>query len=64
MEALDNVTVERAELYRCWPTEGLRVPLLVRQADIEDGIPTEAEVVEAVRGLKVDIVGGPSGMRA
>ena len=51
-EALDEVTVERAELYRRRPPEGLKFQLLVRQADIEEGIPTEAEVAEAVRGLK------------
>ena len=51
-EALDEVTVERAELYRRRPLEGLKFQLLVRQADIEEGIPTEAEVAEAVRGLK------------
>ena len=28
------------------------VPLLVRQADIKDGIPIDKEVTEAVRGLR------------
>ena len=49
MEALYEVTVERAELYRCSPLEVLKVPLLVRQFDIEDGIPTESEVPAALR---------------
>ena len=57
------MTVERAEIYRCRPPEGLRVLLLVRQADIMDGIPMEAEVAEAVRGLKGGRAGGLSGMR-
>ena len=61
-KALDEVTVERVELYRHRPPEGLRVPLLVRHMDIKDGIPTKAEVTEAVRGLKGSIAGGLSGM--
>ena len=58
------MTLKRAELYSCSPPEGLRVPLLVRQADIEDGIPTEAEVAEAVRGMKGGRSGQLSVMRA
>ena len=58
--ALDKVIVERVELYMCRLPEGLRVSLLVLQAYIEDGIPTEAEVAESVRGLKGGSVGVPS----
>ena len=54
--------MERVELYRCRPPEGLQVPLLVRQSNIEDGMPTEAEVAEAVRVLKGGRAGGLSGM--
>ena len=36
----------------------------MRQSDIEDGVPTEAEVAAEVRVLKGGIVGCPSGMRA
>ena len=60
-EALDKVTVDRTEIYRCRPPKGLRVPLLMRQADIKDGTPTKAEVSEAVRGLKGVRSGGPPG---
>ena len=35
----------------------------MRKADIKDGIPMEAEVAEAVWGLKVGRAEGPSGMR-
>ena len=41
-EDLDEITAERADLYRCMPPEVLKVPLLVRKADINDRIPTEA----------------------
>ena len=62
-EALDEVSKERAELYMWRPPEGLRVPLLVRESDIEDGISTEAEVAAAVRGLKGGRAEGLPGMR-
>ena len=62
-EDLDEVIVERAELYRSRPLEGLKVPLLVQKVDIKDGIPTEAEVVEEVQGLKGDRSGGHLGMQ-
>ena len=61
---IDNVTVERTELCRCRPPEGPKVPLLVRKADTEDSIPTEAELAEAIRGLTGDRVGALSGMQA
>ena len=57
-EELDDITADKADLYRCRPPEGLKSPLLMRRADIEDGIPTGAEVVEAVWGLKGGRAGG------
>ena len=41
-EALYELTMDRAKLYRSRPPEGLRVPLPVQQSDIKDGIPMEA----------------------
>ena len=63
-DELDEVTEERVELYRSRPLEGLKVPLLVQKADIEDRKPTVAEVVEAVQGLKGGRAGGTSGIMA
>ena len=62
-EAIDEVSKEREELYRCRPPEGLRVPILVRYSDIKDGIPTESEVEKSVKGMKGGRAGGPSEMR-
>ena len=62
-EALDQVSTDRADLYRCRTPEGLRVPLLVCQSDIKDGLTTEAEVSVPVRVLEGSIAGGPPGMR-
>ena len=62
-EELDKITADREELYRCSPPEGLKVALLVRKEDLKDGIPTEAEVAEALRGLKGGREGGSLGIR-
>ena len=43
-EGLDQVSEDRAELYICWLTEGLQVPLLVHPAAVNYGIPVEAEI--------------------
>ena len=51
-EALDEVSTEREELYQCRLTEGLMVPILVRQSDIKYGVPSELEVETAVKGLR------------
>ena len=64
LEDIKEVTMERAELYMCRPPEGLKVPILVRNTDIKDGIPMEAEVAEAVWGLKGSRAEGPPGISA
>ena len=64
MESLEQVSKERSELYQCRLTEGLQSPLLVRPADIEDDLPTEAKIAVSVQGLKGGRSGGPSGMQA
>ena len=51
-EAMDQVSPERAEIYRCMPPEGLCPPLLVQPADIEDFVPTKSDIVVVVQGLK------------
>ena len=63
-EALDEVSMERADLYTCRPSVGLRFPILVHQSDIDDGIPMETEVETEVRGLKGGRVGDLPGMRS
>ena len=61
-EELDKVTVQREELYRSRPPDGLKLPLLVHKVDIEDDIPTDEEVVETVQGLNGVRAGAQSGM--
>ena len=60
---LEHIATERVELYSCRPPKGLRVPILGTLMEVEDGIPGEAEVVQAVWGLKRGRVGGPLGVR-
>ena len=43
-EGLDQVSVDREELYRCRLPEGLQVPLLVQPLAVNNDIPTEAEI--------------------
>ena len=62
-ESLDRIMTEREDIYRCRPPEGLPVPILVTPAEVEDRIPLEVDIEQAVRDLKRRTVGGPSGMR-
>ena len=57
-EALEKVTTERADIYICRPLEGMRVPLMVQSAEVDDGIPLELEIELAVRSLKGGRAGG------
>ena len=62
-EHVDRIATKRAEIYRCRPPEGLRVPILVTPVAVEDRILEEAEVAQAVQGLKRVRSYGPSVMR-
>ena len=39
------------------------MPILVIPAEVEDGLPEESEIEQAVRGIKGGRAGGPSGMQ-
>ena len=57
-EALEKVTTERADIYICRPLEGMRVPLMVQSAEVDDGIPLEVDIELAVQVLKRGRTGG------
>ena len=61
-EGLVQVSADRAEIYIYWTSEGLRVPLLVQPAAVNDDIPAEAEIEMLMQGLKSGRAGVPSGM--
>ena len=46
-------------MYRCIPPEGIRVPITVMPAAVDDEVPEEAEIEQLVRSLKGGILGGP-----
>ena len=63
-EGLDQVSADTSDIYRCWPPEGLQVPLLVQPTDVKYVIPAKAEIEMAVRGLKFRRAGWQSFMCA
>ena len=63
-ERLDQELAVMAELYRCRSPERLKVPILVHQTEVDDEVPTEAEVNLEVGGIKAVRAGVLSGMRA
>ena len=63
-EGLDRESEDRAELYRCRPLERIKVYILVKPVEVNDGVTTEAEFDLAVQGLRARRVGVPLCMRA
>ena len=62
-EHLDSIVTNRVELYSCRSHEGLRFPIMVTPAEVEEGIPGEEELAQAVRSLKRGRSGSPLVMR-
>ena len=52
------------ELYRRVPPPGENIPVNVDPSNIDDSVPTEVEGEEAVKKLRRNRSGGPSGIRA
>ena len=42
MENLDQITTERAEIYRCRPPDGIQLPIVVTPTEVENGVPEES----------------------
>ena len=62
MEYLDRIEMVMAEIYMCRPPEGLLVPTTVTPTDVDDVVPEEEGIVQAMRGLKSGRAGGRYGM--
>ena len=60
---MDQVSLDRVELYICCPPARLWVPILVHTSEVNDYIPEEAKIYIEVLGLKYGRAGGPSVMR-
>ena len=52
---------ERADLYRYVPSLGNNIPISVQPAPVDDSVPTEDEIEEAVKHLQRNRSGGGVG---
>ena len=61
---LERITAERVELYSKVPSPGDNILVTVNPAEIDDSVPTEDEIAEAVTKFGRNRSGGPSRIRA
>ena len=61
---LERITAERTELYSQVTSLGEKIPVTVEPKLIDDSVPTEGEIVAAVKKLRRNRLGGPSRIRA
>ena len=57
-DTLERITAERVELYSQVPYPGDNTPVTVKPAEINDSVPTEDEIAEAVTKLRRNLSGG------
>ena len=55
---------ERVDLYIYMPSPGDNIPVTVKPVKVDDSVPTEEEIEEAVKKLQQNRSEGASGMRA
>ena len=63
-DTLERITAERVELYSHVPPQGDNILVTVTLSDIDDSVPTEDEILEAVKKLRRNRSGEASGIRA
>ena len=61
---LERITADQTELYRQVPSTGEGIPIHVEKHTIDDSVPTEDEIEAAVKKLRRNRAGGPSGIRS
>ena len=61
---LERITAEQVNLYSYVSSPGENIPVTVAPAEVNDLVPTEDEIEDAVKKLRRNRLGGPSGMRA
>ena len=49
---LERITAERVDLYSYVPSSGTNIPVTVRPVPVDNLVPTEDEIVEAVKNLR------------
>ena len=55
---LERITAERVELYSHVPPPGDNIPVTVTPSYVDDSVPTEDEISEAVKKLRSNQSGG------
>jgi hypothetical protein len=63
-QRMKTLTQERIDLYTAAPPPGAPIPINVDPFDVNDEIPTDGEIREAVKSLRNGRAGGLGGMRA
>ena len=61
---LERITAKRVDLYIYVPPPGENIPVTITPEDVDDSVTKEDEIAEAVKKLRRNWSGGPSGMRA
>ena len=61
---LERITADRVTLYSYVSSPGENIPVAVAPAEVDDSVPTEDEIEDAVKKLRRNRSGGPTGMRA
>ena len=59
---LERITAERVDLYSYVPSPGENIPVTVTPVEVDDSVPTEDKIEEAVKKLRRNRSGGLSGM--
>ena len=49
---LERITAERFDLYSYVPSPGENIPVTVAPAEVDDSVPTEDEIEDAVKKLR------------
>ena len=61
---LERITADRVDLYSYVPPPGENIPVTIILADVDDSVALEDQNTDAVKKLRRNSSGGPSGMRA
>ena len=61
---LKRITAELVDLYSYVPSPGENIPVTMAPVEVDDSVPTEDEIEEAVKKFRRNRSGGTSGMRA
>ena len=60
---LERIMTERVDLYSYVPPPGENIPVTVTPASVDNSVPMEDEIADAVKKLRRNRSGGASGMR-